>query len=318
MTDTNTAVGVNALGALPTGADNTAVGANALKSATSSTPIQNVAVGSGAGNGITSGSGNVVIGYDSASSLTTGSNNIVIGTSASVPSASTSGYLNIGGAISGSTVSSGSITLNPLVNFKAKTQLSTDNSTNLATTAFVTTAVGAATGAMQFLTSSTMNTATNGYLNLGAYIANDQYRRIELFISNLVGPSAAPGTTLQLLFRHGSTAVTTNSYAALIQGAGVTTLSSSPWNIVNTWSTTYTLDGTGEIVLRNFCRSNTTVYPSAKTNISSVSSNLSNVLNDDYDIVCVQPGVTFDGLVFVDGLLSTNAWTFNWALYGIV
>lgn len=102
------------------------------------------AVGSGALAALTVGTDNVAVGRQAGNNITTGSNNIVIGAGATVPSASTSNYLNIAGAITGNTVSSGTITLNPLINFQAKTQSSGDNSTNLATTAYVTTAINTA------------------------------------------------------------------------------------------------------------------------------------------------------------------------------
>jgi len=74
----NTFVGTYS-GQSSNGASNTGVGRNTLKVATGG---QNVAVGDGAGDVISSGTGNVVIGYNTGGQLTTGITNVLLGNGA--------------------------------------------------------------------------------------------------------------------------------------------------------------------------------------------------------------------------------------------
>lgn len=136
MASTTTAAGSAALAALTSGTDNTALGAKALTDTTSGS--ENVAVGSQAGKNNVSGGENIIIGYDLAPTLMSGSSNIIIGAAADVPTSSTSNYLNIGGVITGN-MSTGAITLAD--GFMATTQSPLDNSTKIATTAYVDAAV---------------------------------------------------------------------------------------------------------------------------------------------------------------------------------
>lgn len=144
MTATTAALGSAALSSLTTGTDNVAVGANSLKSTTGGTSpagSQNVAVGSGAGSNNTIGAQNVLIGYNAAPTLVSGSSNIVIGSGADVPAGapSTSNYLNIGNAITGSIASGGYLSV-------ANTPPPGDTTTKIATTAFVSNAVSGGGG----------------------------------------------------------------------------------------------------------------------------------------------------------------------------
>ncbi len=131
----NTAVGMVALGSNTSGTNNVGIGLSAGRA--NKTGRQNVYVGAGAGNGPTNNSNvsnttiigyeaatnistgadnNIVIGAYSAGNLTTGANNIVIGNNINTVAATSSGTLNIGNLIfgtslngSGATVSTGNI-----------------------------------------------------------------------------------------------------------------------------------------------------------------------------------------------------------------
>ena len=133
----NTAVGCFAINSA-NGEENTCVGADAGQYV----GVGNVAVGFEA---MTTGTGNdnVALGANTAATLTTGSGNILIGQGADVPTGATNNYLNIGGVITGD-MSTPSIALTD--GFTATTQSPGDNSTNIATTAFVTAAVSAGGG----------------------------------------------------------------------------------------------------------------------------------------------------------------------------
>jgi hypothetical protein len=162
----NTALGQNCLSAV-TGASNTAIGFEALQHNTSgnlnlaigrealtlnTTGSSNLAIGDNAGNIISTGSGNTIIGAAAGQTLTTGSENIIIGHGADVASASTSNTLNIGNVIkaTGMNVPStstatvaGALTVTGLITGTSTTQSPGDNSTKLATTAYVDAAVAA-------------------------------------------------------------------------------------------------------------------------------------------------------------------------------
>lgn len=131
----NTAVGVGALNNNTSGTNNVGIGLNAGR--TNKTGHQNVYVGAGAGNGpsnnsdvsnttiigyeaatniATGANNNIVIGAYSAGNLTTGANNIVIGNNINTVAATSSGTLNIGNLIfgtslngSGATIATGNI-----------------------------------------------------------------------------------------------------------------------------------------------------------------------------------------------------------------
>ncbi len=163
----NTGVGVNSLNTLTTGTENTAIGYFSMQGATggsnTAVGVQTAYQASGTGNtavgwhayyqgtgdyntiiglqaygtpdaGTYSGSHNIAIGYTAGYAQTTGSYNILIGDSVSASSASASYYLNIGGVITGQ-MDTGAITL--ANGFKATTQTAGDNSTKIATTAYV-------------------------------------------------------------------------------------------------------------------------------------------------------------------------------------
>jgi hypothetical protein len=318
MTDTNTAVGVNALGALPTGVDNTALGANALKSATSSTPIQNVAVGSGAGSAVTSGANNVIIGYGSAPSLTTGSGNIIIGDGADVPTGvgGTNNYLNIGNAIFGSMATGGALSL-------FETPAFGDNTTKIATTAFVQSTIsGGGAGAMVKLGSGSRDTGVTGLIDFRTLVTNNNpptYTQLELRLTNII--SSSQFADLTAYFVNQGTSNTGNNYL-LSSGGGQsnTDITSAPPVLIpysshaNNWT-----DGSATLVLSGFSNSNSSVTPSlwfesrmqfTGTTAGSCLANLSSGL-----ICCNQvAGLPFDGLNFV----TSGDYTFNWALYGIL
>lgn len=95
----NVAVGGTTMFETTGGTHNVAIGDSSLYNANNN---YSVAIGSAALQSVTSGNNNVGIGYQVGSTtLTTGSGNILIGTSNAIttPTASTSNYLNIGGAI---------------------------------------------------------------------------------------------------------------------------------------------------------------------------------------------------------------------------
>ena len=153
----NMAMGSGALLMNTTGSTNVAIGGGALTNLNGSD--NNIAIGqitlgslaSGSGNiGIgcltfeqrVSGNNNIAIGFSCGSTPSvspTGSNNILIGANVDVPTPSTSNYLNIGDAITGD------MTTGPALmdGFTATTQTAGDNSTKVATTAYVDAAVAA-------------------------------------------------------------------------------------------------------------------------------------------------------------------------------
>jgi len=101
----NMAIGVAALQALVSGSSNIAIGENALDSSVSDS--NNIGIGQKAGDNVNGGSSNILIGTQVAATLVTGGSNLVIGTD--VPASNTSNYLNIYGAIIGSTAGAGPI-----------------------------------------------------------------------------------------------------------------------------------------------------------------------------------------------------------------
>lgn len=154
----NTAIGANAMLGNESGTGSVAVGYNTLGGASGTYNIAvgyqtlggtdgnvsgsyNIGLGYNAGTDLTSGSSNILIGYEAgvSSELSTGSSNIIVCNSPTIPATSTSNYLNIGGVITGQ-MDTVDITLAD--GFKATTQSSGDNSTNIATTAYVDAASG--------------------------------------------------------------------------------------------------------------------------------------------------------------------------------
>jgi hypothetical protein len=187
----NTAIGSPSMTATTTGTQNAAVGTNTL--ANNTTGSFNTALGMNSQYNLTTGNYNVGIGYDTLFSLTTGSNNIAIGKSngsavlvsgsgniligndVDVSSASTSNYLNIGGAITGD-MTTGPALMN---GFTGTTQSSGDSSTKVATTAFVQNVVGAITAGLDSrpscrvaTTAALTATYSNGSSGVGATLTN--------------------------------------------------------------------------------------------------------------------------------------------------
>ncbi|MGH1455934.1 MAG: tail fiber domain-containing protein [Alphaproteobacteria bacterium] len=96
-TDSNTAVGNDALVGLTSGSQNIVLGGNALRSNT--TGSTNTAIGYRAFNSNVDGSDNVALGRHAGYALTTGDNNILIGANVDAPSSTGSNQLNIGDTI---------------------------------------------------------------------------------------------------------------------------------------------------------------------------------------------------------------------------
>lgn len=93
------AFGSGALQNLDVGTKNTAMGDDALGNLGSGANNNNTAVGGSAAGNLNSGSGGLYLGEDVADTLTSGSDNIIL--NGDVPAASTSNFLNIGGALFG-------------------------------------------------------------------------------------------------------------------------------------------------------------------------------------------------------------------------
>lgn len=158
----NTAVGNAALQQNTTGSVNTAVGASAL--VVNSDANYNTAIGGLALNNTTTGGHNVAIGYEAGTTNETGEGNILIGYQADVPTGSTDNYLNIGGVITGN-MSTGAVAL--ANGFTATTQAASDNSTKLATTAYVDAAAGGGTKLLAANNLSDVANAATSRTNLG-------------------------------------------------------------------------------------------------------------------------------------------------------
>jgi hypothetical protein len=291
-----------------------------LKSATS-TATQNVAAGSGAGSNNTTGGQNVLLGYNAAPTLTTGNSNIVIGSGADVPSASTSNYLNIGGAITGSMAAGGHLSL-------ANSPSAGDNTTKIATTAFVTNAVGAATGAMFKLGTGTVDTSSTStsIADFRTAVGSTAYTKLVLEITKLVNVGPAGNASILLVeFANQGTANSGNNYGT---GTGV---SGGPSQILDNSSNSnyvcgnsgiYATDGSVTIEMRGFCNTTTSVMPNITTKgmlyqqsgAASTSYFDTSILNIGCNNLA---NAVFDGLYFlVTG--GSNSFTFSWALYGIV
>mgnify|MGYP003669049377 FL=1 len=87
--ENNVAVGSSALGGNTTGSSNTAVGASALSSTTEG--LRNTSMGLISGNANSTGCNNTFVGYGAGMRFTTGDNNIAIGCAAGCGSASPGG-----------------------------------------------------------------------------------------------------------------------------------------------------------------------------------------------------------------------------------
>jgi hypothetical protein len=153
----NMAFGIGSMVSNTTGNDNTALGCGALVN--NATGSDNTVVGNQALQSST-GSNNTALGSVTGQTVGTGSNNILIGYNADVPTGSTSNYLNIGGVITGD------MTTGPALKngFTATTQSAGDNSTKIATTAYVDAAAGAGiiTVSQQVFTASGTYTPSAG------------------------------------------------------------------------------------------------------------------------------------------------------------
>jgi hypothetical protein len=173
----NAAIGYSTLSATTTGANNVGVGHNCLLS--NVTGGRNIAIGGSTLTNVNgssgAGSSNIAIGTAAGNTLTTGSSNILIGDAVDVPSASTSNYLNIGGAITGD-MTTGPALMN---GFTGTTQSTGDSSTKIATTAFVQNVVGAITAGLDSrpscrvaTTAALTATYSNGSSGVGATLTN--------------------------------------------------------------------------------------------------------------------------------------------------
>jgi hypothetical protein len=170
------------------GSDEVAIGAGALASASGSGA--NVAIGLNAGASMTSAGGNVLIGPNAGNgTLTTGTANIIIGGGFDAPAASTSYYLNIGGVITGQ-MDTVDITLAD--GFHATTQSPLDDSTNIATTAYVDAAVAAGGGGSGTVTSVAAS-GTQGVTISGSPITTSG--TITVGLGNIT-PTTVNGVTL--------------------------------------------------------------------------------------------------------------------------
>jgi hypothetical protein len=194
----------------------TAIGSGALAALAAGT--DNVAVGRQAGNGVTSGGSNVTIGAGAAPTLTTGGSNIIIGAGADVPTASTSSYLNIGGAIFGSMASGGALSL-------FETPASGDNTNKIATTAFVQNAVsggGGGGGAVPYLQiggliiSSIAGTHTTASFNISAGGCADLTGAAYLSVSSTLSWKASNGNAINGTDASSSTLANSTTYHVFV------------------------------------------------------------------------------------------------------
>jgi hypothetical protein len=155
-TPKNIAIGATALKYMTSGGDNIAIGTGALFNVSFS-GNSNIGIGTSALSNLEPGDNNIAIGTFG-STLTTGDNNILIGMNADVPSGTTSDYISINNVIAGA-----SSALNISGNPTTTTQSPGDNSTKIATTAYVDAAVaagGSAATTFQYLTSGSSATYT--------------------------------------------------------------------------------------------------------------------------------------------------------------
>jgi len=129
---TNTGFGYNALATNAGNTGNTAIGYNTLANLTqigSSIPFNNTAVGSSAGQNITSGQANTLVGASAGGAITTGFNNTTVGSGAG--QAITTGNNNLLiGLSAGAAITTGAS--NTLIGYQAGNTILTGNSNNTA------------------------------------------------------------------------------------------------------------------------------------------------------------------------------------------
>ena len=138
----NIGIGQYALSANTTGNYNTAVGTTSLLSLESGT--SNVALGINAGNYVTSGSKNIFIGGQAegtSTGMTSGSYNTIIGSGITGLPANLNNNIILADGVGNIRAQHDGTAWNLKTTVKGVTELASDNSTNLASTAFVTTAV---------------------------------------------------------------------------------------------------------------------------------------------------------------------------------
>lgn len=235
----NVAVGQDALGGIDTAQRNVAVGAGNPLQGTSGDG--NVAVGYGAFFSQNAGDNNIAIGQSTGATLVSGSNNILIGYNADVLSSTTSNYLDIGGAITGD-MTTGPALMN---GFTATTQSSGDNSTKVATTAYVDAAVAGAGAA------PVVGTSRNAKISVTTASATATFTADEIIVQTALGGNALNLSSYSQSVNLGTT------------GAGGMDTGSAP---NNGWVSLYAIakpDGTKSILACNETTSNAEIYGGA-------------------------------------------------------
>lgn len=229
------------------GQNNVAIGYDSMTLATYG--ILNVAIGNESANKLTTGGHNVLIGNTVATTLTTGSDNIIIGDSRDVTGATVSHTLNIGDVITATgmdTPSTSAVALPGALtvtgNITGPTQTTGDNSTKVATTAFVQTAIGAITAGLDSrpscrvaTTAALTATYSNGSSGVGATLTNSGTKSA----ISIDGVSLSAND--RVLVKNQATAAQNGIYT-------VTTVGSGSVNWVLTRSTDFnTASGTGVV-----------------------------------------------------------------------
>ena len=223
----NTAVGAQSL-YYPTGGYNTAFGGYALSGASSAAAANNTGIGYEAGGYITSGTNNIFLGYGAGynggtNAISSGSSNILIGYNITAPTATTSNYMNIGGAITAT-----SLYGTPAVSIPGTLSVTGTTSTSNLIEGYTATATGATTTTLtvsstylQYFTGSTTQTVV---LPVATTLVNGMQW---LIVNNSTGNvlvQTSGGNTVQTL--------TTNSQLVItcINTAGGTGTASWNWS----------------------------------------------------------------------------------------
>ncbi len=145
--------------------------------------------------------------------------------------------------------------------FQATTQSPNDNSTKLATTAYVDAAASPSNSTFQLITSGSLDTSVSGgILDFRSNVTNDKYKKLILEITNLVANAAS---FLLVQFVNQNTANTGANYGVCQGGfTGGSALSASyTGNYFCGSDAETTTDGSVTAELRGFCSTTTSVLP---------------------------------------------------------